>query len=102
MIDKPIWNAANLWSATAFQQTQMDWVYASQQIALETRVKNDNLARIAEYENRYSQYAAAMDNRPDLASSQVPPVPGFAMVVKTSLNGWSEEVQSTERVCPRK
>src|SRR5207237_4599732 len=102
MIDKPVWTAANLYSATPFQQTQMDWVYASQQIALDARVKNDNLARIAEYENRYSQYAAAMDNHPELAASQVPPEPAFAMVVKVDPSGWAEEVQSTERVCPTK
>ena len=102
MIDKPLWTAANLWNATPFQQTQMDWVYASQQIALEARVKNDNLARVAEYENRYSQYAAAMDNHPELAASQVPPEPAFAMVVKVDPSGWAEEVQSTERVCPTK
>src|SRR4051812_29295985 len=103
MIDqKPVWNASNLWTASAFQQTQMDWVYASSLVAVTERVKNDNLARIAQYENQWAQYAAAMDNHPELADKQAAPVPPFAMIVAVDNNGWATEEQSTERVCPAK
>src|SRR5947208_13601238 len=102
MNDKPIWNASNLWTASAYQQTLMDWVYASTLVSVTERVKNDNLARIAQYENQWSQYAAAMDQHPELADKQVAPVPPFAMIVAVDNNGWATEEQSTERVCPTK
>lgn len=98
--DKPGWNAGNLWTATPFQQTQMDWVYASTLVSVTARVKNDNLNRIAQYDNQWAQFAAAMDQHPELADKQVAPVPPFAMVVVIDSNGWATEEQSKELVCP--
>src|SRR6267142_4119396 len=93
-----IWTRENLGSATSYQQTQPDWVYASARISYEDRSIGYNINGVKDYLNSFQQYANAMNERPDLAATFKPPVPPFKYVVKDNNDGWPMLVQSDELV----
>lgn len=95
------WTRENIGTATDEQKRQMDWVYATLYFRNEDEVAGYKREKTAAYNELFSRYSWAMDNRPDTAGA--PPLPAFAMEIQGDITGWSELVQSkTVRVCETK
>lgn len=95
------WTRENIGTATAMQQKEMDWVYATQFFRNEDKAAGFKREETTNYLELFDRYAWSMDNRPGTAGP--PPTPAYAMIVTGDVSGWSELAQSpTERVCPTK
>lgn len=90
------WTRENINSATDYQRTQLDWVYANAQFSYEDRAVAYNNNGINEYLNVYKQCVNAVSEHPDLAVKW--PTPPFKWIVQQDAGGWPVITQSSELV----